>query len=301
MILVAGSTGILGSEIVRQFREQDKAVRALVRKTTDPDKVARLKNMGAEVVEGDLSDKASLVLACRGVDTVITTVTSVASQIPGDSIPKVDQFGQLNLVEAASMSAVSHFIYISYSGNILTDSPLTTAKRTVEERLMASGMAYTILRPSYFIEAWLSPFIGFDYPNNQARIYGAGQNPISWISFMDVARFAVQSVDNPAARNAVLELGGPDPLSPNEVIAIFESLSGKPFRVEYVPVEALQGQKAAAVDPLQQSFIALMLDYANGDAIPMEKTLQAFPVALSSVQAYAQRVMVTAHEAKAKT
>ena len=291
MILVVGSTGLLGSEIVRQLREQNKPVRALVRKTSDPEKVAHLKGMGATIIEGDLTDKASLVRACQGVETVITTATTTASQTPGDTIPKVDHTGQLALVDVASEAGVSQYVYISYSGNLDTDSPLTTAKRTVEQRVRNSGMTYTILRPSCFMEVWLSPRIGFDYPNHKATIYGEGKNPLSWISYVDVARFAVMAVDQPAARNAVLELGGPDELSPNEVVKIFEEATGQSFHVDYVPVEALQAQKAGTDDPLQQSFSALMLDYARGDPIDMADTLKTFPVQLTSVREYASQVV----------
>ena len=291
MILVAGSTGNLGSEIVRQLREQNKPVRALVRKTSNPEKVAHLKTLGATTVEGDLTDRASLVTACQGVDTVITTVTAVGSQIPGDTIPRVDHAGQINLVDAAQKAGVSHYIYTSYSRNMDTDSPLTTAKRTVERRVIDSGMTYTILRPSFFMGFWIGPMVGFDYSGGQVRLYGDGKNPISWISLVDVARFAVMAVEQPAARNAILELGGPDKLSPNDVVKIFEDLTGKGFQVEYVPVEGLQSQKAAADDPLQQSFTALMLDYASGDGVDMTQTLKAFPVALSSVKDYAAAVV----------
>ncbi len=293
MILVVGSTGLLGSEIVRQLREQNHPVRALVRKTSAPEKVARLKSLGATTVEGDLTDKTSLVAGCQGIETVITTATSVASQIPGDSIPKIDQMGQLQLVEAAMESKVRQFIYVSYSRYFSTDCTLTTAKRTVEQRIVGSGMSYTILRPSYFMELWLSPFVGFDYPNNQARIYGNGQNPISWISFLDVARFAVEAINHPAARNTILELGGPDRLSPNDVVKVFEKATGKSFHVDYVPVEALQAQKVGTDDPLQQSFAALMLDYASGHPIDMQQTLKSFPMSLTSVRDYAARVMPT--------
>jgi uncharacterized protein YbjT (DUF2867 family) len=295
MILVVGSTGRLGSEIVRQLREQNQPVQALVRKTSDPEKVANLASLGATIVEGDLTDRASLVAACRGVDTVITTATSTASQTPGDSIPRIDQLGQLQLVEAAMETGVRQFIYMSYSRNIKVDCPLTTAKRTVEYRVIGSGMNYTILRPSYFMEVWLSPFVGFDYPNSQARIYGSGQNPISWISYVDVARFTVMVVNQLAARNAILELGGPDKLSPNEVVKLFEQSGGKAFRVDHVPVEALEGQKAATDDPLQQSFAGLMLSYAQGDPIDMQDALRAFPVTLASVKDYAARVMAAVH------
>lgn len=295
MILVVGSTGRLGSEIVRQLREQNQPVRALVRKTSDREKVANLASHGATIVEGHLTDQASLVAVCRGVDTVITTATSTASQTPGDSIPRIDQLGQLHLVEAAMETGVRQFIYMSYSRNIKVDCPLTTAKRTVEYRVIGSGMNYTILRSSYFMEVWLSPFVGFDYPNNQARIYGSGHNPISWISYVDVARFTVMVVKEPAAHNAVLELGGPEKLSPNEVVKLFEQGSGKAFRVDHVPVEALEGQKAATDDPLQQSFAGLMLSYAQGDPIDMQDTLRAFPVTLASVKDYAARVMAAIH------
>jgi uncharacterized protein YbjT (DUF2867 family) len=294
MILVAGSTGILGSEIVRQLREQNQPVRALVRKTSDPDKVARLENLGAAIVEGDLTDRASLDAVCQRIETVVTTVTTTMSQTPGDTIPRVDHAGQLNLVDAARMAGVSHYIYTSYSGNIDIDCPLTSAKRSVEQRVISSGMSYTILRPSYFMEIWLSPIVGFDYSNGKANLYGDGANPISWISVSDVARFAVLVVDSPAARNKIFELGGPDMLSPNDVVKLFEQVTGQTFQVEHVPVAALQSQKAAADDPLQQSFSALMLDYADGDPIDMQATLKVFPVGLTSVRDYAARVVATA-------
>ena len=291
MILVAGSTGILGSEIVRRLRDQNQVVRALVRKTSDPKKVTYLKSLGATVVEGDVTDRASLEGVCRGIKTVITTVTTTASQTPGDTIPRVDRDGQLNLVDAAVKAGVSQFIYVSYSWHIHTDCPLTTAKRMVERRIMDSGMSYTILRPSYFMEFWLSPKVGFDYPNHKATIYGDGVKPISWISFVDVARFAVLALELPAARNATLELGGPDPLSPNAVVKLFEEVTGQSFRLEYVPELALQVQKAGTDNPLQQSFSALMLDYARGAPVDMAATLKAFPVDLMSVRDYAAQVV----------
>jgi uncharacterized protein YbjT (DUF2867 family) len=183
MILVAGATGVLGAEIVRQLREQNKPVRALVRKTSDPAKIARLKNFGATVVEGDLTEPASLEPICQGIETVITTVTAVSSQTPGDTIATVDQAGQLNLINVAIQAGVSHYVFTPYSGNIDAEWPLTTAKRTVEQCVIGSGMSYTILRPSCFMDFWLSPIGGFDLPNRKATLYGDGKNPISWIRF----------------------------------------------------------------------------------------------------------------------
>ena len=96
-------------------------------------------------------------------------------------------------------------------------------------------MTYTILQPSFFAEVWLSPALGFDLVNGKAQVYGAGDNKISWISFRDVAGFAVAALDNPRAKNAVLRLGGPDPLGPLEVVRLAEQTTGKRFVIQYVP------------------------------------------------------------------
>ena len=291
MNLVIGATGVLGGEICRQLRQAGKPVRALTRATADPLKVEQLKRSGATLVQGDLKDRASLDAACRGVATVITTASTTFSRQAGDSIQTVDLEGQVRLVDAAKAAGVSRFVYVSYSHQINVDCPLTTAKRSVEAHLQRSGMTYTILAPSVFMEVWLSPALGFDPAKARARIYGSGRNPISWISLGDVARFAALSVDQPSARNATIESGGPAALSPLEVVRIFEQVGGRAFRVEHVDEKTLRDQRATATDPLQQSFAALMLAYAQGDAIDMTQTLRTFPLKLLSVSDYARRTL----------
>ena len=155
----------------------------MVRATSNPDKVAKLKGYGAEIVQGDLCDRACLDAACKGVSAVITTVSAMPfCYQPGNTIQTVDLDGVSNLIAAAKDSGVKHFVYTSFSGHMDLDFPLRNAKRAVEKRLRESGMTYTILRPSYFMEVWLSPAVGFDAANAKASIYGDGQNPISWIS-----------------------------------------------------------------------------------------------------------------------
>ncbi|NIN65245.1 MAG: SDR family NAD(P)-dependent oxidoreductase, partial [Anaerolineae bacterium] len=124
-----------------------------------------------------------------------------------------------------------------------------------------------------------------------ARLYGSGENPISWVAFKDVAQFAVQSLDNPAAQNATLELGGPEALSPLKVVEIFEEVGGRPFEVEHVPEEALADQRKATTDPMQLSIAGLVQWYAKGDPVDMGETLKTFPVQLTSVRDYAQSVL----------
>lgn len=289
--LVAGATGMLGVEIARLLGERGSKVRALVRATANPERLVDLKKLGAELVEGDLKDAASLDRACHGVRAVISTASATLSRQSGDSIQTVDLDGQMRLVDAARNAGVSQFVFVSFRNNPAIQYPLTRAKRAVEQRLKDSGIDYTILQASYFMEVWLSPALGFEYRNAKARIYGSGRTKISWISFADVAHFAVNVLGKEAARKATLEIGGPEALSPLEVVGIFESESGRKFEVEHVPEEALRAQLAGASNPLEQTFAGLMLQYAAADAIDMRRTLELFPARLTSVRDYARRAL----------
>ena len=286
-VLVAGATGFLGGEICRQLTAKGKKVRGLVRSTSDAAKVANLKSAGVDIIEGDLKDLSSLERALQGVSAVISTVSSTFSRQEGDSIQTVDDEGQHNLVSAAAAAGISKFIFISFSG-MDAEFPLQKAKRRTEKYLAESGLDYTILQPTFFMEAWLSPALGFDYPNANATIYGEGKNRISWIAVKDVAAFAVASLDNPAAKNKIFQLGGPAALSPLEVVAIFEASHGKKFALQFVPEAALKAQKTAAPDPLSESFAALMLAFAGGSEIDMKEPLAIFALPLISVNEYAK-------------
>ena len=96
-------------------------------------------------------------------------------------------------------------------------------------------MSYAILRPSYFMEVWLSPHLGFDFRNRKATVYGAGERRISFISLGDVAEFAVRAVRTPDVIGPSFELGGPNAVSPLEAVQIFEELDVASFEVQVVP------------------------------------------------------------------
>lgn len=257
MDLVVGATGILGTEICRGLLASGRKVRALVRVSSDPEKVSVLKKLGAEVVTGDLKDEASVKAACDGVTNVISTASSTLSRADGDDIETVDRDGQITLVQAAKDAGVGHFVYVSFPPD-QNDFPLQDAKRAVEKAIQDSGMEYTVLHPTHFREVWLSPALGFDVAEGTARVFGGGNGKISWISLFDVKDAVIASLDNSKARNKVLRLGGPEALTQHEVIARFEAKTGKELAREIVPLEDLK-EMHAGDDPLQKSFAALML------------------------------------------
>jgi uncharacterized protein YbjT (DUF2867 family) len=288
MILVVGATGHLGLAVCRRLAQRADTVRALVRSTSDPRIVAEISALGIDLAYGDLQDRPSLDAACRGVDSVISSASSISSRV-GSYIATVDLEGQRNLIEAATGAAVDHFAFVTLSGNMTTDSPLNRAKRTIETSVRDSGMSYTILRSSFFMEYWLSPLIGFDYPNHKATIFGAGENPITWITIDDAARSAAATVGNAAARDQVIEIGGPEILSPIEALRVFEDRIG-PFEVRYIPEAALEATLAGTDDPHTQSVTALSLDFAHGDVVDTARMMAALPFERSTVREYVERL-----------
>jgi NADH dehydrogenase len=289
MILVVGSTGFLGSNVVQRLTASGKQVRALVRASSDPSKRALLEASGATLVEGDLKDRASLDRACAGVDTVISTASATVSRGGGDNLETVDRDGQRGLVDAAEAAGVRHFIYVSFSGNNTDVFPLSEAKRGVEKRLRDGRAKYTIVRPSFFMEVWLSPMLGFDPAGGTVRIYGNGDQPMSMVSVPDVGAYIAGCVQNSAVENQTIELGGPEPTTYNTIVSLYEKALGKTIAREHVPVAALEAQFHAASDPIEKTFAALMLGAARGDAIDVGPALQKVKIPLTSASAFVAR------------
>jgi uncharacterized protein YbjT (DUF2867 family) len=289
MILVVGATGLLGTRICERLRADGQPVRALIRKTSNPDKVHALRSLGCELTIGDLKNPPQIHAACQGISAVISTASATFSRQPGDSVESVDLQGQLALANAARSAGVGRFIYISFRDDPSVQYPLTQAKRSVERSI--ADLDYTSIQASWFMEVWLSPALGFDYIHGKARIYGDGSKPISWVSFRDVAEFCIASVLHSVASRSILAVGGPEALTPLEVVKIFEEESGRRFEVEKIPDTKLREQLDSASDSLEKSFAGLMLQYSHGDAINMRELLQSIPVHLTSAREYARAVI----------
>jgi uncharacterized protein YbjT (DUF2867 family) len=289
MILVVGATGLLGTRICERLKVEGQPVRALIRRTSNPDKVNALKSLGCELATGDLKDPPQIQAACQGISALISTASSTLSRQPGDSIESVDLQGQLALADAARRAGVRRFVYVSFRDDPTVQYPLTQAKRSVERAI--EDLDFTSIQASWFMEVWLSPALGFDYVHGKARIYGDGSKPISWISYRDVAEFCVAPVLHPVASRSVLAVGGPEALSPREVVSIFEQESGRRFEIETIPEANLREQLDSAKDSFEKSFAGLMLQYAHGDAINMHGLLESIPLRLTSVREYARTVL----------
>lgn len=284
MVLVVGSTGHVGSAVCRLIVEDGKPVRALVRSSSDPERLEALRAAGVELARGDLREPATLESALAGVHTVVSTATAIAAPTADNRLDNVDADGHAALVDAARQAGVRHFIFVSFSGGLEIDTPLRSAKRGTERLLRESGMHFTILRPTAFMEIWLTPLVGFDPAAGNAVVFGSGAEPISYISAADVARICAMCVDNPAVHDRTIEIGGPEAVAPLEAVRIAEELAGQSIAVQHVPREALRAQYEAATDPVQKTMAGLPYAFADGDVIDSAASLPEFPIAMRTVR-----------------
>ncbi len=282
MILVAGATGVLGSEVVRSLTARGEQVRAMVRTTSAPEKVERLRMLGAEIVTADVKEPRAVLAACAGVSGVISTITTIVTSQPGDSFEATDGEGTKSLIDAAEASGVSKFVFVSFDTSKTPDNPLSSAKTAAEDHLKASGLDYTILHGSLFCESWLGPMLFADPVAGTAKVYGKGTDKIRYVAVADVAEFAVQSLTAPIARNATIEVGGPEEIS--------QHAFGKKFTVVEIPEATLEAQWNSAQNPWDRTFAGLMLGVARGFGSEMKPSFEAFPMQRTSPREYVRNV-----------
>ena len=310
-ILIVGSTGPVGlgraiCKLLSRYKTDNLKnpqslykIRALVRQEelNDPSFqsiISELLSYSVELVEADLTNPASLRHICQAMDVVITSATTTSVRQSGDTIETVDRIGQTELLNAAKAAGVQHYIYTSYSKNTQAYGPcsLTSAKQELEAKVQASGMTYTILRPSFFAECWLSARFGFDIANQTARFFGDGTAKVSYISTYDVAKFAIAALTNTNAHNTVLEIGGPDAIAPLDLVAMCENAGSGKFTISFETLEQLKTNLDNVDNTLDESLTALALALASGDEIPMVDTLILFPeIKLKPIKGYIEQLV----------
>src|SRR5690349_21803342 len=142
MILVAGGTGRLGSQVVKRLTARGLKVRVLTR---HPEAARHLASAPVEIVPGDVEDAPTLEQAVQGVDTIISAIHGFTGA--GAHNPRtVDWLGNRNLIRAAQSTGVKHCVLISTHG-AASDHPmeLFRMKCLAEQELLASGLVWTIL------------------------------------------------------------------------------------------------------------------------------------------------------------
>ena len=281
MILAVGATGNVGGAVAQMLLAQGQSVRVLARPGSN---LKHLIEAGAEVALGDLKQPGSLAGACQGAEVVITTATS-ASRGGQDTVLTVDLEGNRHLIEAAQAAGARQFIFVSMFGaDPNSPIPLSQAKAKTENALRASGMPYTIIAPDFYMEVTLVGFVGMPAIQGQpVTIVGGGRRKHAFVSARDVAALIVAAVDKPAAINQQLVIGGPEPLSILDAVAIYERVLGHPVAVRHVPPgEPIPGLPAPVGE------ILASLD-AYDSPLNTVETARAFGIRLTPLEEVAAR------------
>ena len=289
MILVVGASGALGSIVAGRLLEKGEAVRGMSR---TPQKLTGLKEMGGEVLQGDLRDPASLRRACDGATKVVAAAHSILGR--GDERSElVDDKGHRDLIDAAREAGVQHFVYISVIGASPDHlSRFARHKYEVEQYLKASGLPYTIIRASCFMWFHVHELIGEPVlETGKVRLFGKGESTRNFVAEGDVAECVLMALEDGNSRGTTIEIGGPENLATVDVVTIYEQLSGRKAKVSHVPQGALR-----VMSPLLRPFhpglsqvMALSLhEDVHGSSFDVAPLLERYPLRLTTVEEYAR-------------
>jgi len=217
MIVVSGATGNVGSELVEQLNLLDVPFRALVR---DPALALSLLGPEIDLVTADLGRSDSLDAALEGAQRLFLLCATSDEQVELET----------RAVEAAARAGVSHVVKLSMLGaDPRSPVPYRRWHGEIEAALERSGLAYTHLRPTFYMQVtrgMLAPDGGLYVP--------AGVGRIGWIDVRDVASAAVRVLTEVGHEGRAYVLSGPESLAFADVASKLSAASGR--QIDYVDV-----------------------------------------------------------------
>jgi uncharacterized protein YbjT (DUF2867 family) len=262
MILVTGATGLNGTALVRKLSTKGVPLRALVRNAAKAAEIAALPNV--EIAIADMAKPETLPAALAGVDRAMLNSSADPAMVEVQS----------NFIAAAAKAGVRHVVKLSGIMPEL-DSPFRFARMhgEIEQRLEASGMAFTHLRagefmPSYFRQVPMILAKG-------ALFLPMENQRIASIDIGDLAEIAALVLTNPGHEGKIYPLTGPDALSMTEVAERLSAATGKTIKYINVPPEDVKkAQLAAGVPPyIADALAELFAERRKG------KESQVWPIA----------------------
>jgi uncharacterized protein YbjT (DUF2867 family) len=279
VILVTGATGFVGPRIVHALRERDRPVRSLVRNPSQGS-AAALASWGSELVQGDMTDAASLRRAVEGVEVVVHLVA--IRQGRDEEFRRVMEQGTRDLVAAAKDAGVRRFVLMSALGTSEETKDLVPyygAKWEQEQTVRGSGLEHVIFRPSFVFArdgGILPTFRRLARLSPVTPIIGSGRQRIQPIWIDDVAAYFAEGVELGDAANRTFELGGPDVVTWNEFWERLKRALGSRRPSVHVPIalmraNALLTERLPGNIPLTRDLLT-MLEHgdnvvSNDDAV----------------------------------
>ncbi|HEX8904304.1 MAG TPA: SDR family oxidoreductase [Longimicrobiaceae bacterium] len=223
MILVTGATGKVGSALVEQLAARGEAVRVLAR---SPEKARAQLPAGVEVAQGDLKDRPSLDAAFAGVDRLFLLAATDRQQVEMER----------NAIDAAKRAGVKHIVKLSVLGAD-EQSPVVLARwhRQVERELAESGIPFTLLQPTFFMQNFLG---SAGTIQSDGAIYAPVRGKTSFVDARDIAAVAVAALTEEGHAGKTYVITGPEAITYGQAAERISAATGKPVRYVEVPEEA---------------------------------------------------------------
>lgn len=233
MFVIAGASGNTGSVAAETLLRAGKQVRALVR---DPNKAEKLKALGAELYQVDLTDQAALGRAVAGAEGVylLSPPDMAANNFVADR--KVLTQKQIATLGAAK---VPHVVLLSSIAAQHPDGngPIQTV-HNMEQQLRAAGLPSTFVRAGYFVENWGA----VAHPVKADGVlptFIAPTRAVPMVSTVDIGKTVAQAFLDGPRGTRIIELAGPTDPTPNDVAAAFSKILGRPIQVVEAPFSAV--------------------------------------------------------------
>ena len=224
-ILVYGGTGDQGLPLIDSLIEAGYSVRAVTR---NPE---ALKGVRVDAVWGDFLDLDSLTAASEGMDGVAMNLPFVHDTAYAEKI--ID-----NVLAAASEKRVSKIVF--NTSCVVMDHDLGIAahdgRRRIEAAIERSGLAYTVIRPTVFMDNIARPWIKPSIVKDGIFAYPAAEHlKISWICLDDVARCMTGALGAENLDSDKITVGGVQALTGHEVAALLSQAAGRPIVFRSIP------------------------------------------------------------------
>ncbi len=230
MILVTGAAGNTGFETARHLLESGQPVRAMVRSA---EKGERLKALGANVVVGDLTDGAFVKSALDGVSKAMLVMPNIEQQLELETA----------FVDAAAAAGLKHFVYLSSLESVPeNENPITQMHVATEEHLRKSGLPWTMVRPTFFMQLFLAFSKGIRETGTIKLPTGSGT--VAATDVRDVGAFISHVLGSDGHINKSYDVTGPQLLDFNQIAQIFTDVLGKPVSFVDEPIEEFRSRFA---------------------------------------------------------
>jgi uncharacterized protein YbjT (DUF2867 family) len=290
-ILIAGATGMLGSRITQHVLDMpDVIVRLLVRSVTNAALQPHAAK-GAEVIEGDLADPASLDRATQGVDVIISAVQGG---------PDVIVDGQVALATAGKANGVRRMLPSDYAMDLFKATPgehmMFDLRAKADAAIAQIGLEQVNILQGGFMDLFLPGRGAIDLDKGTVGFFGDGNQLVEVTSVDDTARMVARVALDRDVKPGKFAFAG-DRVTFRQAGEIMAKLTGRPIKPVSYGSEADLRAMIAKADPQKQVMLAYLLYMTNGQTALSDLQNDRYPdIRLESLADYMARALpVTAH------